>query len=391
MTTFNERSVGVSTSSPGVTVIPHSHRARHGLIALTALALLAACSEPPAAPEEIRAVRTLVVQPGPVEARNTYAGEVRPRYESNLGFRVAGKIEARLVNVGDRVRRGDLLMRLDARDLALTEASSRATVAAQDAQFAVEKADFERFEKLAATGFISAAEFDRQKTRYEAARAQLESVRAQARVSGNQTGYAELRADADGTITALDADAGQVVGAGQIVARLARSGTIEVAANVPELLVQRLKVGQPVEVMLWTSGDAVYPGRIRELAQSADPATRTYALRVSVDEPPARMQLGMTASIRIVDAAVPSLFHLPMSAWIESGGQQGVWIHDAASGSVVFRPLRLVGFEGNLALVGEGLAPGERVVTAGASLLRDGQKVRLLAEATAPAAPAAHP
>lgn len=359
-----------------------------GLAATVLLSLLAACSKPPAAPEEIRAVRTVVVTVGKTDGQNTYAGEVRPRYESNLGFRVAGKIEDRKVNVGDRVNKGELLMRLDPKDLALNESASQATVKAQEAQFAVEKADFERFSKLADTGFISRAEFDRQKTRFEAAQAQLDSVRAQARVSGNQTGYAELRADASGTITSIDGEAGQVVAAGQIVVRLARSGALEVAANVPEQLVGSLKVGQPVEVMLWSGGGAPTAGKIRELAQSADPATRTYALRVSVDAPPKTMQIGMTASLRIVDDSLPSLIHLPLSAYVENAGAQGVWVFDDSSGAVNFRPVKLVGFQRNEALISEGLKPGERVVTAGAALLRAGQKVRLMAEQAPAATPA---
>ena len=351
------------------------------LISLSAATVaLAACGKAPAVLEEIRAVRTVLVTVGKTDAANTYAGEVRPRYESNLGFRVAGKIETRLVNVGERVRKGQALMRLDPQDLVLNESASRATVTAQEAQFAVEKADFERFSKLADTGFISRAEFDRQKTRFEAAQAQLESVRAQARVSGNQTGYAELRADADGTITSLDGEAGQVVAAGQTVVRLARSGAMEVAANAPEQLVKSLKVGQTVEVMLWSAGNAPIKGRIRELAQSADPATRTYALRVSVEAPPETMQIGMTASVRIIDDSLPALIHLPLASYVESGGVQGVWVFDEASGAVSFRPVTLVGFERNEALVAEGLKPGERVVSAGAALLRPGQKVKLLVE-----------
>jgi len=372
----------------GVPVNRFSSPLLTGLSAAALLSLLAACSKPPAATEEIRAVRTVLVTVGSTDAHNTYAGEVRPRYESNLGFRVAGKIEARFVNVGDRVKKGDRLMRLDPEDLALNESASRATVIAQEAQFAVEKADFERYSKLAETGFISRAEFDRQKTRFEAAQAQLESVRAQARVSGNQTGYAELRADADGTITGIDGEAGQVVSAGQIVVRLARRGALEIAANVPEQLVGRLKAGQPVEVMLWAGGGAASAGRVRELAQSADPATRTYALRVSVDAPPDAMQIGMTASVRIVDGQQPALIHLPLSAYVENAGAQGVWVFDEASGGVSFRPVKLVGFERNQALISDGLQPGERVVTAGAALLRAGQKVKLMVEPSPPATPA---
>ncbi len=350
---------------------------------LSVALVLAGCGKPLAPVEEIRAVRTVVVAASPVAGRNTYAGEIRPRFESNLGFRVAGKIEQRKVNIGDRVAKGDVLLKLDARDLALTEASSRATVAAQEAQFAVEKADFDRYAKLVETGFISAAEFDRQKTRFAAAQAQLESVRAQARVSGNQTGYAQLLADADGTVSAIEAEVGQVVAAGQVVVRLAHAGAMEVAADVPEQLIKDLKTGQDAQILVPNLGGEPLPGKIRELATSADPATRTYGLRAMISEPPAGLRLGMTASLRIPNTQVPALIHIPLSAYIEQQGAHGVWVFDAASSTVAFRPVKVVGFDGNEALIGAGLSGGERVVTAGASLLSAGQKVKLLADAAA--------
>lgn len=350
---------------------------------LSAALVLAGCGKPPAPPEEIRAVRTVVVEASPVSGRNTYAGEIRPRFESNLGFRVAGKIEQRKVNVGDRVAKGDLLLKLDARDLALTEASSRATVTAQEAQFAVEKADFDRYAKLVETGFISAAEFDRQKTRFAAAQAQLESVRAQARVSGNQTGYAQLAADADGTISAIEAEVGQVVAAGQTVIRLAHAGAMEVAADVPEQLIKDLKTGQPVQILIASLSAEPLPGRIRELAASADPATRTYSLRATIDAPPPGMRLGMTASMRIPNASAPAQIHLPLAAYVQQNGVHGVWVFDPAASAVDFRPVKLIGFDGNEVLIGDGVKVGERVVTAGAPLLSAGQKVKLATDAPA--------
>lgn len=350
-------------------------------ILLGAATLLGACGQPPAAPEEVRPVRTIVVTPGPVEAENVYAGEVRPRYESGLGFRVAGKLSARLINVGDTVKAGQVLARLDPKDLSLNEASSRANVAAQEAQFAVEKADLERYAKLLAQGFVSHAEYERQQTKFKAAEAQLASVRAQARVSANQTGYAELRADHDGTITAVEAETGQVVGAGQNVARLAWSGEMEIAVNVPENLIQDLRVGQPVQVSLWTADGKIYPARLRELSSNADAATRTYAVRIALDKTPGEMKLGMTANVRIPHDGLPDMVHLPLSAWVEHAGVQGVWVLDAKAGVVNFRALRPAGVTGNEILIAEGLQPGEVVVTAGAPLLTPGQKVKPLAAA----------
>ena len=148
-----------------------------------------------------------------------------------------------------------------------------------------------------------------------------------------------------------------------------------------------LKPGALVTVMLWTVDGRDFPGRIRELASSADPATRTYALRVTVDVPPPEMQLGMTASIRIPGPKLASLIHVPLTAYTEQKSVHGVWVFDEASSEVHFRPVRLSGFDGNSALIAEGLAPGERVVTAGAPLLREGQKVRLMPDATPPVAP----
>lgn len=347
--------------------------------ALCAIAIaLIACTKLPAESVPTRSVRTLVTTDVQPKVEATYAGEIRPRRESNLGFRVPGKILSRHVDVGEQVSKGQLLMRLDVQDLALNESASRATVAAQEAQFAVEKADFERFAKLARTGYISRAGFDRQKTHFEAARAQLDAVKAQARVSGNQASYAALRADVDGTITAVAAEAGQVVAAGSTVVRVARNGELEVASDIPEQQVAGLKPGQAMDVALWTSGDRRYPGRLRELASSANPATRTYSIRVGIDNPPPEMKLGMTASVIVPMTAARSFIRIPLSAYVQQREVAGVWVFDPTRGIVNFRPVQVVGIEGNEALVGGGLTAGERIVTAGANLLEPGQSVRLL-------------
>lgn len=343
-----------------------------------ALLFAAGCHRPQSPIEDVRPVRTIVVQPTPVEAGLTYAGEVRPRYESSLGFRVAGKIAERRVNVGDEVKVGQVLARLDPRDLALSEASSRATVSAQDAQLEVEKADLARFRKLLDAGFIGNSEYERQLTKFKAAKAQLDSIQAQARVAANQTAYAELRADHDGTITAIQAEAGQVVTAGQVVAMLALSGDKEIAANVPEDQVQRIRVGQAATVSLWSAGGKRFDGLVRELSSSADAATRTYAVRVTLPKTADDVRLGMTASVRFALDGIPELIHLPLAAVTEQGGVPGVWVVDPAASTVAFRPIAGAGVADNQMLVGGGLKPGEIVVTAGAPLLRPGQKVRRL-------------
>ena len=349
------------------------------VIVISAAAGLSACGKPPAQAEEVRPVRTIVAQPAAVDLNNVLAGEVRPRYQSDLGFRVAGKISERLVNVGDEVRAGQLLARLDPKDLSLNEASSHASVLAQEAQFAVEKADLDRFAKLLEQGFVSKAEYDRQQTKFKAAQAQLESVRAQARVSSNQTGYAELRADHHGTVVSIAAEAGQVVSAGQVVMQLARDGEMEVATDVPEQLVDGLKVGQAMKVSLWVADGQNCDGILRELSSSADPATRTYRARIKIGNPPSGIRLGMTASVRIPRAGVPDLMHIPLTAFTERDGRQGLWILDPAASVVHFREAKAVAYSGNEALLASGVTPGEVVVTAGAALLKEGQKVYPLA------------
>lgn len=343
--------------------------------AIPCVLLLAACGKPPAKPEEIRPVRTLTVNAGAALTGNTYAGEVRPRYESDLGFRVSGKILKRVVNVGDTVKQGALLARLDPADMALNEASERAQLNSLDAQLNVARLDYERNKKLFDEGVIGAAGLDHYRATFDAAQAQVEAGRAQVRAMSNQTGYTELHADHDGVITAAMGEPGQVVAAGQTVVRLAHSGEVEVATSVPEDQVGRMRVGMPVQIGLWSAPGVPAQGSIRELASSADAATRTYAVRVSVPQPPPQMKLGMTATVSF-PLEGPKLVRIPMAALVEQQAQKGVWIYDAAAQAVAFRPIAIAGVIGNDILVGGGLKDGDVVVTAGAPLLQPGQKVR---------------
>jgi len=350
--------------------------------AIPAALLLAACGKPPAKPDEVRPVRTLTVNAGATLTGNTYAGEVRPRYESDLGFRVSGKILKRVVNVGDQVRKGALLAQLDPADMALNEASQRAQLNSLDAQLNVARLDYERNRKLFEEGVIGAAGLDHYRATFDAAQAQVEAGRAQVRAMSNQTGYTELRADHDGIITAAMGEPGQVVTAGQTVMRLAHSGEIEIATSVPEDQVGRMRVGLPVQVALWSAPGVPAQGSIRELASSADSATRTYAVRVAVLQPPPQMKLGMTATVS-VPLEGPKLVRIPMMALVEQREQKGVWLYDAAAQAVAFRPIVVAGVVGNDILVGGGLNDGDVVITAGAPLLQQGQKVRPMTDTAA--------
>ena len=353
-----------------------------------AILALSACQKAPQMPDHIRPVRLQVVEPGPVQPESRYAGEIVPRYESNLGFRVAGKILRREVNIGQAVRAGQVLARLDPRDLSLNADSAKANVAAQQAQYAIDQADLARYRTLLDQGFIGRADFERQQAKAEASHAQLQALQAQLAVSANQAAYAALKADHDGTIAGIQAENGQVVAAGQTVVQLAWSGDKEVAASVPEGMVTRLQIGMPVRVALWSAPGQDYAAHIREIASSADPSTRTYAVRVAVPEAPAAMKLGMTAVLIVPLSGGGDLIHLPFASITQRDGKAGVWVYDAQAGVVHFRVVELGGVADNDVLVRGGLQAGETVVTAGAAFLRPEQKVKPL-EQSPPAVSAA--
>ncbi len=359
------------------------------VFSLAALSLLTACKPAPVPAEDVRLVRTITVGATPTTTANTYAGEVRARTESALAFRVGGKIVSRAVNVGDTVKAGQVLARLDATDLKLGDQAAVAQVAAAQAQFKVTKGDLERVRGLKQKGFASQGELDRFDAQHEAAKSQLQSALVQAEQVKNQTGYGVLSADADGVVMAVLAEAGQVVASGQPVVQIARSGAIEVAAAIPEDRVNTVREGMAVQVALWTASGKTYPGTVRELSSAADPLTRTYALRVAVPNAPPEMRLRMTASVVIPLEGLPDLIHIPAASMVTQGGKAGVWV--AQAGVVKFRAVEFAGVQGNEVLATAGLVAGDVVVTAGAAFLSEGQKVRQLSAPVKPAqtAPAA--
>ncbi len=339
---------------------------------------LAGCSRPAPAPEPVRAVKLASVGAAqPAAQAREYAGEVRARIESRLAFRVAGKIVQRPVEPGQHVRAGQLLAELDARDYELAAQAARAQVAAASTQRDLAAADLERFTRLRAQNFISGAEIDRRTAALKSAQAQLAQAQAQLAAQGNQAGYARLAADAAGVVTGVDAEVGQVVAAGTPVVRLARDGARDAVFAVPEDRVAALRVGQPVEVAPWAGG-APLAARVREVAASADPATRTFQVKVALegDQPP---PLGATVQVRLQgDAGAPggqALLRVPASAVREEGGRSAVWLFDAASSSVRSQPVQVARLEGGDALIASGLEPGMRVVAAGVHVLAAGQKV----------------
>jgi len=364
------------------------------LLSTSLLLLLGACSKSAPPPEPVRAVKTVVIAPATAGSNYEYAAEIRARVESRLGFRVGGKMIERPVNVGDTVKAGQVLARLDPRDLRLGEDVARAAVASAAVNLQQAEADFKRYRDLRDQGFISGAELERRETTLKVAQAQLAQARAQSGVQGNQTAYAALTADAGGVITGVDVEPGMVVAAGAPVLRLAHDGPRDVVFSVPEdkvALVQAVAARQAsVQVRLWSSNGGEVPATIREISAAADPATRTFLVKADLGST-AAPRLGQTATVAIASPRLAGVARVPLSALKEHQGGSSVWIVDPASMTAVARPVQVGGAEGNEAVVLAGLSPGDRVVTAGVHVLSAGQKVRLYADPEAPLVSASAP
>ncbi|MBT3069328.1 efflux RND transporter periplasmic adaptor subunit [Rhodomicrobium sp. Az07] len=349
-----------------------------GLVTLFLLPLaLAACGEKQETAQPVRPVKTFVVQAPSAERTLTYSGVIAPRIESQLGFRVAGKIVERFVNVGDQLKAGQKIARLDEVDLKLAENSARASVQSAKARVDVAKDAFDRAAYLLPKGFIAKAVYDQRKLEYDAATAAYTSAKDQLDQAANAASYALLVADKDGVVTAVRAEPGQVVSAGQAVISLALADAIEVAAAVPENEIARLRVGEGARIALWAAPDMSSDGRIREIASAADTASRTYAVRVTIARPTPEMRLGMTTSVafRVKEAMPPVI--VPLTALTEDDGKPIVYVADKEREMVVRRDVTLGGVAEDGVRIKSGLVPGEVVVSGGVQFLKDGMKVRI--------------
>lgn len=364
-------------------------RGASAAIVLASLVLaLAGCSRPEAQPEPIRSVKVMTVGVDSFKSGHEFSGEVRPRIESRLGFRVAGKIVRRQAELGQRVQAGQVLAQLDPRDYQLAADAARAQVAAAKTNRDLAAADFRRYSTLRDQNFISGAELERRETTLKAAQAQLEQAQAQLASQGNQATYTNLVADVSGVITAVEAEPGQVVSAGQPVVRIAQDGPRDVVFSVPEDKVAVLKPGAEVKVKAWSDNEA-RPGKVREVAASADPVTRTFQVKVSL-EAGADLPLGATATVYppALSLAGTQVIKLPTSALRKEGQGTAVWVLDKSTMTVKSQVVQIATADGNEAVIASGLQPGMLVVSAGVHVLQPGQKVAIYQERVS-AAPAA--
>lgn len=342
---------------------------------VVALALLG-CSPAPAPPEPVRAVKVVTVALSGYESGYEFAGEVRPRIESQLAFRVGGKIVRRPAELGQRVQAGQVLAQLDPQDLRLATDAARAQVAAASSARDLASADYKRFAALKEQNFISAAELERRESTFRSAQAQLQQAQAQLASQGNQSGYATLVADVAGVVTAVEAQPGQVVAAGTPVLRLAQDGPRDAVFSVPEDQVTSVRVGSPVTVRVW-AGNAALAGRVREVSASPDPATRTYPVRVALEGQPPPLGATVYVSPSSLGQAGTPVIKLPTSALRQEGGVTAVWVLEPGTMKLRSQPVQVVTADGNDAVIGAGLRPGMLVVSAGVHVLSSGQLVTI--------------
>ena len=356
---------------------------RTALISSALIAALAACTDEQLPPPELRAVTVVRAVAGAQRDNIAYSGEVRPRYETALGFRVGGKIVARLVDVGDRIAASQQLARLDPQDQRLNQEAAQSQLAAARADFEQARIDLERYAELLDKRFISQAEFDRRKTEFEVAKARFDQAEAQLGVIRNQAEYTLLRADHPGVVTAVEAEIGQVVAAGQPVFRVARTGEKEVEINVPENRLGELDKASDIAVTLWAAPDRQYRGRVREVSPTADAATRTYSVRIVVLDADAAMKLGMTANVYLRGIGRGRMVELPATAVFKQGSGAAVWVVNPDTGKIGSVAVEVSRYDEDRVLVSAGLQGGELVVRAGVHKLFEGEKVRVLGEAGA--------
>jgi RND family efflux transporter MFP subunit len=338
---------------------------------------LAAChEEQKAAPQAVRPVRTVTVELQEGGEKVSLTGEIQPRYQADLGFRVNGKILERPVDVGTQIKKDDLLARLDPQQYKQDLEVAKSEIAVAEAEVTRSQNQEYRQRELLKSGYTTQVQYDQALKTFKTAQAQLDAARAKQIQASENLGYTNLRADNDGVITAVGADAGQVVGAGQMVVRLARPEEREAVFNVAEGAFKNRPRDPTVTVQLVSNPQIEAAGKVRYVSPQADPETRTYTVRVSLPDAPPQMRLGANAVGSVTLDQNPGVA-IPGSALFQKDGKPAVWVVEKDS-SVQLKPISVQRYEGDAIVVDDGLVQGDVVVTAGVQKLLPGQKVSLM-------------
>lgn len=375
----NFRVLAVNAECAGVRTFKRNIMKRI-IIILSINILLSACQEHVEPPPPPRPVLVIIAGKSAANDAMMLVGEVKSRYESNQGFRIGGKIIERKVEVGSFVKKGQVLARLDATDTNLSAQAASADVRAAEASYALAKVEVERQRTLFNKKFISASALDMREAELKTSVAQLQQVKAQAAVSGNQSHYTALIADRDGVITQIHAEPGQVVEAGAMIAQIVDTKKIEVLVAAPESRIANLKVGDNVTIKLWAEHEKTYAGKVREIAPSANSATRAFDVRVAFTDPDGTVKLGMTAGVHFAENAADKII-VPSTALTQINGENSIWVIDkngiANQRIVTTGPYTEAGV-----VIENGLQINEMVAIAGVHTLVKNQKVRPKIEST---------
>jgi membrane fusion protein, multidrug efflux system len=346
--------------------------------------LLAGCDKPVEPPPPPRPALVMVVGAKAETNAMSLVGEVRPRYESNQGFRIDGKIIERKADVGATVKKGQVIVRLDPSDTVLTATAAEADVREAGANRILATAELSRYRQLFNKKFVSASALDIKEAELKSANARLAQVNAKARLSANQSRYTNLSADRDGVITMIHAEPGQVVLAGDTIAQIADTSTTEVMVAIPESRIAEVKLNDGVTVRLWANLQKPYSGLVREISPSADSATRAFNVRIAIQNADPSIKLGETARVKFnrQDEKQAIGFLIPSKALTQSNGNKNVWVIDTNNKA---QPREVVtgSFSEEGILIISGLRAGEKIVIAGVHTLSKDQLVKPVFE-TAP-------
>ena len=308
------------------------------------------------------------------------AGTVVPRIEATLGFRVTGKIVVRSVDVGTVVKPGNLIAQLDPSDFRLAVDNARAALASAEADYLRAKADHERYLNLRGSTAFTPQTLEQRQSIASTTLARVDQARSQLTSAENSLAYTDLRADAPGVVTAVQAEVGQVMVQGQGVVRVARTDELEILVGVPEHRLKTVREARAASFELWSDPGHRHVAKLRELSPSADPMTRTYPARFSVVNPPEFIGLGMTATLAFERPDAQAVAEVPLAAIFQRGTQPAVWVVDKESGIVSLRSVTIARWRDDTAAIASGVKDGEMIATAGVHKLEAGQRVKPLSQ-----------
>lgn len=364
------------TSSPGQPALRGSTMVCFAVVAL--MTLLSGCQREAEAPaQEIRPVRAMTIEKLAAGSMVTMTGTVQAQTEINQSFRIDGRLIERTVDVGDPVKPGQLIARLDPQNEESGLQAARAQLAAANAQLVEARSNYERMSGLVVEDAVSRAQFEQAEALRKTAEAQVESAQSQVNLAQNRLSYTRLASEVAGVVTARGPEPGEVVSAGRMIIQVAREGARDAVFDVPAQVKDSAPKNPEITVALSDDPRVTATGRVREVSPRADPVTGTFAVRVRLNNPPPTMRLGSTVSGRMKLDAVPAI-EIPAAALVRAEGKPAVWVVDKQSATVSLRQVGVQSVDAAAVQVTSGLNPGDVVVIAGAQALRPGQKVRLL-------------